>query len=82
MAVDPAGFRKTGNRVELKGTIAGGTDVVVFTLPEGYRPASEQQFQVASGSGTSVVTISPNGDVLADPNAGWVSLNGISFEVG
>jgi hypothetical protein len=42
MAVNPARFRKTGNRVELEGTVSaggsgnGGTDrTAVFTMPEG-----------------------------------------------
>lgn len=75
-----AAFRKAGNRVELRGKVSGGTDNVVFRLPEGYKPKVESQFQVESGSGTSIVTISPNGDVLADPDEEWVSFDGISFE--
>ena len=52
----------------------------MFTLPEGYRPVCETQFPVASGRGLSIVTITDNGDVIADPNDKWVRLDGISFD--
>ena len=66
---EPVGFRKHGNRVELRGTPGGGHGTLMFTLPEGYRPPREMQFPVDSGRGPSIVTIAPNGNVLADPDA-------------
>jgi len=87
MADNPARFRKDEDgRVTLEGTVevpsddvGEGIGLVVFTLPEGYRPASESQFQVDAARGRSVVTVAPDGSVLADPKDGWVSFNGISF---
>jgi hypothetical protein len=89
MARDPAGFRITeDNRAELRGTVevppekrGAGLGLTIFTLPEGFRPASEMQFEVDTERGRSIVTIAPDGSVLADPKDGWVSLNGISFPV-
>lgn len=52
---------------------------VVFTLPPGNRPAVTSDFEVPCEIGRTVVTITPEGDVLADPNVGWIKLDGISF---
>lgn len=86
MAVDPAGFRRVGDQVELRGTIVnqtpeetGGGGTVVFTLPEGYRPPADKAFRVESQRGPTVVTVKPDGTVVADATDGWVSLNGISY---
>lgn len=86
MAIDPARFKRDGDQVTLAGIVEvppanQGDDlgIVVFTLPEGYRPAEEGHFRVTTERGSSIVTVAPDGSVLADPRDGWISLNGITF---
>ena len=86
MAVDPVRFRKIEDRVFLEGTavvqsvmVQDELGITVFTLPEGFRPATETQCPVETERGPSVVTIAPNGGVLADPRDGWVRFGGISW---
>ena len=67
----PVQYRKVGNVVEVCGVLApvetlpGSTSaVVMFTLPEGYRPNTIRYF-VCQGSNTNkwLLSIDPNGDV-------------------
>lgn len=67
----PIQYRKVGNVVEVcgvlapVGTLPGSTSaVVMFTLPEGYRPNINRYF-VCQGSGTNkwVLTVYPSGSV-------------------
>lgn len=84
-----AGYYKdrTG-RVWLQGLVKStGADTTIFTLPAGYRLASQALFAAISDT-TSVaarrVNVKANGDVTADtpgPYNGWLSLDGISFRV-
>jgi hypothetical protein len=86
----PARFRREGDRVEVEGTVLNrgplayaeeSDKVIVFTLPEGHRPASELSFEVASQTGVTEVVVRPTGELLADPTAGWIRLNGVTFEI-
>jgi hypothetical protein len=78
-----AGFRKGGNRVQLGGTIIGhGTEIKVFRLPADHRPPREMHFTVEAEQGETVVTVGPDGWVLASPSQGWVKLDGIEFTIG
>jgi hypothetical protein len=87
VAANPARFRRDGNKVQLEGTVSapggtgnGGTErTVVFTLPEDHRPSAQCDFDVASASGTTTVTVMPDGSVLANPNEEWVRFDGIEF---
>lgn len=67
----PVQYRKVGNVVEVCGVLApvktlpGSTSaVVMFTLPEGYRPNTIRYF-VCQGSNTNkwLLSVDPNGDV-------------------
>ena len=68
---DPIQYRKVGNVVEVCGQLApvstlpgSSTAVIMFTLPEGYRPNKTRYF-VCQGSGTNkwVLTIYTSGSV-------------------
>lgn len=80
-----AGFSKgPDNRVHLTGLIKGGTvadGTVIFTLPDGFRPAQKEIFIVfISGGGFGRIDINDNGSVVAKiVNATYTSLGGISF---
>ncbi len=89
MAYKPTRFRRTPDGlVELEGRFGVGSGPGgaaenpdpqhVFTLPEGFRPAEEQHVPAESANGPTVVTITTGGDVLADPNDGWIDLH-VSF---
>lgn len=76
------------NVTELYGpssTAGGGLEPdgrsVVGVLPEGARPSTMQSFKVQAEHGETLVTVLPDGAVLADPKAGRIPLDGISFSV-
>jgi hypothetical protein len=51
----------------------------VFRFPEGFRPPTAVDFDVASEVGFTAVTVMPDGLLLADPHVGWISLHGVRF---
>ncbi len=61
------------------------TDRLIYTLPEGYRPAKRSVHVVLTNSQLGRVDVDPNGNVLVgfpttEANAReWVSLDGITF---
>jgi hypothetical protein len=82
----PAGVRveKAGDTVELIGrfTISEGADdwVVLFVLPDGYRPEGTIACGVGSQGGPLELWIEPDGSVSADsPQPGWIELAEISY---
>jgi hypothetical protein len=78
-------FRDREGVVHLQGTIAGGTETRVFTIPRGYRPSAGQEFAALTvNSGPSRVInqleVQSTGDVvLYDPVGVFASLSGITF---
>ena len=70
------------DEVDTEGTIVNSSPsgtpgrTVVFQFPEGYRPPVATDFDVACEVGFTVVTVNPDGSLLADPNVGWISLHG------
>lgn len=65
-------FKKTGNQVEIIGsvspmeTIPGSTTpYTIFTLPEGYRPSNPNCYTICHGSGknTWLLRVQPTGEV-------------------
>ncbi|WP_462382333.1 SGNH/GDSL hydrolase family protein [Pseudomonas sp. Marseille-QA0892] len=80
--------------VTLNGIITGGTrgdDTLLTTLPPGLRPrnpiiCAQAAMQTTAGIGTCYLHISNSGEVTiwrgVSAGNGWVSLDGISFEVG
>lgn len=79
----PAGYRKTGTDVELRGTV-GGTNqgALMFILPSGFRPAYQVVIPVSGTEAFAVVKINPNGQVLftaPNSNQTMVSLHGVRF---
>lgn len=84
--------KKTNNQVTLSGLIKNGTvtaGTTLFTLPAGYRPRNTvEAFLCAMGpTGTTtpcVIHVANTGVVTLQSagNAAFVSLSGISFEVG
>ena len=77
------GYYKDNNgRVWLRGAIKDGTigAVPAFTLPEGYRPAAWEHFDVESNHAFGSVQIADDGQVQGrDGDPTHVSLSGISF---
>ena len=79
---DP-GYRRLNNVVYLRGNINSGTaGQTAFTLPSGYRPATDfvipvQQFGTGS---ITYVTIYTDGRVVPNSTSGW--LTGVNFPIG
>lgn len=75
-------YRKNGNLIEFRGTVnsTNATDLTMFHLPAGCRPDRELQFRVETEMGEGIVTVSPDGSVLATPGVGRIRLDGIAFE--
>jgi hypothetical protein len=68
--------------VRLRGLVKAGTfDLPILTLPVGYRPPNQYLFPVATNPDTiGRVDVMPDGRVMATTgNAGWISLDGLSF---
>lgn len=85
-----AGFRRVGDKVELRGVVTGGAShSVAFTMPPGYRPLAQVTFApVAFDSTTQAnvggfVAVSANGDVTIGYATGtsFVCLDGINFSI-
>jgi hypothetical protein len=81
----PAGFYKDPfGIVHLQGTVNGNN--LIFTLPAGYRPATQIDFSVPAFEGggaftTNRATILPDGRVFNDRGTGinFISINSITF---
>ncbi|NTW61533.1 hypothetical protein HGB24_02515, partial [Candidatus Saccharibacteria bacterium] len=80
------GYRKTKDGiVVLKGLLRGGSSgQVIFYLPDGYKPAKQLIFQVATDNGSwgagGRIDITTDGRVIATTvNSSWVSLDNIRF---
>lgn len=74
----------TGDRVTLAGVLAGGTPggmEVIFTLPEGSRPAKKQIHKVTA-DGSLDLHINSDGTVVAFNSNTYLSLDGVSFRIG
>jgi hypothetical protein len=75
---DPWGY------VHLRGLAASGSSAtsVIFTLPAGYRPASERVFASVANDAFCEIRVQTDGDVFAQAGgstANFTSLDGISF---
>lgn len=79
----PAGYRKFGTDIELRGTVGGtGASPIIFILPSGFRPAVQVTIPVSGTEAYANVKINPNGQVLfsaPNSNATMVSLHGVRF---
>jgi len=85
-------WKDIGGVVHLRGVLSGGTysTTPIFTLPAGFRPASNNLFTVAQSSiyeGTGIVEVQADGDVIAPAITSvqtgvstYLSLDGISFQ--
>jgi hypothetical protein len=92
----PAGFfRDAAGVVHLRGMVrdnsscwaeysSGGAHAVIFTLPEGYRPAHKLHIATSANHAYGEAEIRPNGQVVAFVAASMTdfSLSGISFRAG
>lgn len=87
---EAATYSRLGRCVTLQGLVtkSGGTPTlgdVVGTLPDGYRPTSNQIFPVATGETAAMgrIDVQANGDVVwragATTEADYTSLSGVSF---
>jgi hypothetical protein len=81
----PAGYRKEGDWVYLRGFLKDGIDNTIFTLPVGYRPPYTMHYPVVTTTaGTSHVNVTSSGGVVGNPAVvvdGQVDLSGIFFRV-
>lgn len=84
----PAGYRKEGEWVYLRGVVDGSvsTDVIIFTLPVGYRPPHDAEFVVFSRTGggapsINTLEVTTSGDVTHLSGVSRVSLNEVFFRV-
>lgn len=74
----PAGYRRDGQIVTLRGALAGGAGTV-FTLPDGYRPTTDLSFAVASGVAGTATTVSVTTAGVVAFGGGVGSLSGVTF---
>ena len=76
-------YKNKEGRVYLEGSINGGNNPKIYTLPAEYRPNAKVAFMVTiNGSERGRIEINSNGDVyLANGSTTQVSLDGISFRV-
>jgi hypothetical protein len=83
----PAGYRKEGEWVALRGIVKDGATLtsVIMQLPAGYRPHFTVRFVVASGSAYVQAYVAVNGDVGLVTGTGGstssVDLGAIRFRV-
>ena len=84
-----ARYRKKDDVVYLEGLVrngtptptVGGNQIIIFTLPSGFRPSKRLVFQtIVSGNEIARVDIYADGTVICfDYSTTWTSINGISF---
>jgi len=83
----PAGYRKEGDWIYLRGLVKDGATLtsVILQLPVGYRPAFNARFTVPSGSASAQAYVTPAGDVALITGTGGstasVELGPIRFKV-
>jgi len=86
---NPVGFGRRGGMVFLRGMIAnsnaptGLADSVIFTLPDGFRPAYRQVHPVlTNGNITGRINVDADGGVrYSAGDTTWISLDNIYFKV-
>lgn len=85
--VDTAGSRfaytkdATG-RVTVRGKVSGGgAGATVFTLPAGYRPSSNLDFSMRSGTTLCAVGVSTGGVLTVTANLATATVSGINLDV-
>ena len=79
--LDPLGIVHLRGVVK-SGTVATGSTGTIFTLPDGYRPAFEEIFAVASNGAFGVCRVLADGSVRAySGNNTYFSLDGITFRI-
>ena len=64
---------------------SSSTNLVIFTLPAGYRPSGRELFIMASGASAQCrVDVLANGEVICveNSNNSWLSLSAITFYAG
>jgi hypothetical protein len=76
-----AGYYKDSlGRVHLRGLVKDGVGAVIFNLPAGYRPATNEMFMALSNGAVARVDVGLSGNVaLSLGSASSLSLSGISF---
>jgi hypothetical protein len=69
-------------KVSLSGVVHPGTSTTILNLPVGYRPVgNERAFVCQTNSGTVMVYVSPNGDVVCSSTAiTYVYLDPVEFD--
>lgn len=79
----PAGYRKIGDIVYLRGLVKSGTmAVAVFTLPVGYRPPRALILAATSNDLFGEIRVEMDGTVKAQVGSNiWISLDNIQFSV-
>jgi hypothetical protein len=85
--VDVAGARfgytkdATG-RVQVRGKVSGGgAGATIFTLPAGYRPSSNLDFSMRSGTTLCAVGVSTGGVLTVTANLATATVSGINLDV-
>lgn len=80
-----AGYRKDGNRVQLRGVVKGGAGgTVVFILPAAFRPSAQLIMTTLSDAGAPTrIDVRSNGEVFVGlpPSAQvtWLTLDNINY---
>lgn len=84
---NPAGFRRVGDMVQLRGTVnsagGGGTSTTIFTVPVGYRPANNCDQGILGNSIINQLVFLATGAVLCNfaPAATTYLLDNLAFSL-
>lgn len=84
--VDTAGarfgvYKDASGNVHLRGLVKSGAAVAVVTLPLGYRPSSNMDFSMRSGTTLCAVNVAPTGAVTVTANFAAIGAVGIDLSV-
>lgn len=60
------GFRKVGDRCELRGLVKNGVNGVICTLPASFKPPGDQYFAAITSGSIAELNITSNADVIVN----------------
>lgn len=75
------GYKDAVSNVHLRGLVKSGTAVTIFTLPVGWRPSSNMDFTIRTGTVVSAVNVAPTGIVTVTANFASIGAVGIDLSV-
>lgn len=85
VAWNQPGYKREGNRVQLRGLIKAGsttTDTLLFNLPQYFRPSHQYHLATVANNAFGALGVGANGNVVYKAGSNvWFSLDGANFPV-